>query len=59
MKRVLIITALLLMVSGCNYNESKEARIQNLESQNERTATKLKQLEDRIQSLESKLSTND
>ena len=53
MKQLLITTALLISIAGCNINESKEARIQKLETNSEQTASKLQELEQRVQALES------
>lgn len=53
MKQLLITTALLILCVGCNVNESKEGRIQKLEAQSQQTTTKLQELEQRIQTLES------
>jgi TolA-binding protein len=53
MKQLLVITACMALFVGCNFNESKEARIQKLETQIEQTTNKLQELENRIQTLDS------
>lgn len=51
--RVVALTSIVILHTGCNMSENKEARIRKLENQNEQTATKLQELESRIESLES------
>lgn len=58
MKKVAIGSLALLILTGCNANESKEGRIRKLETQSEQTAAALQELEKRIQALESKTIDN-
>jgi len=58
MKQLLVTTVLLIALVGCNVSENKEARIQNLESQSKQSVSKIQQLEQRIESLESRQIKN-
>lgn len=51
MKHLLLVTFCLLLL-GCNQNESKEARIQALESEVEQARIKLEDLRSRVQTIE-------
>lgn len=57
-RRFLIITCC-LMLAGCNRNESKEARIQKLEMAAKKAKTELRDLENRVHSLESRIESNE
>jgi outer membrane murein-binding lipoprotein Lpp len=51
-KRIVLIAAVSVFLSGCNMNPSKEARIQKLESAIEQSQEKIEDLETRVQALE-------
>ena len=51
-KKTVLIASLLVFLSGCNMNPSKEARIQELESAIEQSQEKIEDLETRVQALE-------
>lgn len=52
MKKVFSIIAISVLLAGCTMNESKEARIQKLESAAVKSAENIIQLEERIVNLE-------
>jgi len=52
MKSIFLIVILSMLFVGCNMNPSKEARIQELESEMQQTTDKISELEIRIQLLE-------
>lgn len=58
MKKPLVASLTLLILAGCNANESKEGRISKLESQAQVTAEALQKLESRIRDLERSASDN-
>lgn len=53
MKKLLLLAFLSLTIFGCNVNPSKEARIQQLESEIEQTTEKIDTLISKVQTLES------
>jgi len=52
-KKTVLISSLLVFLSGCNMNPSKEARIQKLETEIQQSQEKIGDLETRVQILES------
>jgi len=56
MKKIFLIASCTLFFVGCNMNPSKEARIQELETEIKLTVDKLNELENKVQLL---LVTND
>ncbi len=53
MKNIFLLAFLSLIIFGCNMNPSKEARINQIESEMEQTIEKIGNLESRVQTLES------
>jgi peptidoglycan hydrolase CwlO-like protein len=51
MKRLLFITTCLLMLTGCNKNANKEARIRQLENEVTQITTELRDLENKFKRL--------
>jgi len=51
-KKTVLISSLLVFLSGCNMNPSKEARIQKLETEIQQSLEKIEDLEIRVQALE-------
>jgi len=58
-RKTLFLCALFIFNAGCNVNESKEARIQKLESLHAQTKETIAELEARIVTLESQAQIND
>ena len=52
MKKTLLIITLVGLFIGCNINPNKEARIQKLETEIQLVTDKVKELENKIQTLE-------
>lgn len=52
MKKLFLTATLSVLFFGCNMNPSKEARIQDLETEMEQTMERISELEDRVQILE-------
>ncbi|MBT8236706.1 MAG: hypothetical protein KJO04_10980 [Bacteroidia bacterium] len=52
MKKLLLTATLSLLFLACNMNPSKEARIQNLETEMQQATERISELEDRVQTLE-------
>ena len=50
--KILLIAVFFMFFMGCNMNPSKEARIQKLETEIQRSTDKIEMLESRIQVLE-------
>ncbi len=59
MKQLFLITTLLSMLAGCNKNESKEARIRKLEAEVQQATSELRDLEGRVQAIESPIEANE
>ena len=53
MKNIILIAVLSSFLFGCNMNPSKEARIQKLEAELQKTLDNVKKLDTKIQTLES------
>jgi prefoldin subunit 5 len=53
MKRLLLLSLLFSIVSGCNLNPSKEARIQQLENEIKQLTEKIEMVEYSVQKLDS------
>lgn len=52
MKKVLLLTLCSFFLLGCNMNPSKEARVQQLETEMRQTIDKINTLERQVQALE-------
>jgi len=52
MKKLLLTATLSFLFLGCNMNPSKEARIQQLESEIKQAKEQISELEERVQTLE-------
>ncbi len=58
LRRTLLGLSIVILCGGCNMNESKEARIQKLESLNAQNMDTIAELEARIAALESQTQLN-
>ncbi len=52
MKKALLLISLTILCMGCNMNPNKEDRIQKLETEMQRTIDRVKELENRVHTLE-------